>query len=152
MSGPAIRLLLVADDEDEYLLMRELLTEATNGAYTLEWMQTCAASVVAGREQRHDLYLIDYRLGADSGLDLLRALPREGCQAPIIMLIGQGDAGGDRAALQAGAADYLIKEEITAATLQRSLLHALGRRRVTPVQRAALSPPDRDVLRCDRPA
>ena len=130
MINPAIRLLVVADDEGEYLLTRDLLTETSNGAYTLDWARTYEAGVVAGREQRHDLYLIDDRLGADSGLDLLRVLLQEGCQAPIILLSGQGGSAVDQAALQAGAADYLVKGEITAATLERALRHALERARV----------------------
>ncbi len=134
MDGPVVggpvtddavtRILLVEDDDDDYVLTRDLLAAIPGGSYALDWVTTVAAGLAAVGEQRHDAYLIDYRLGAESGLDLLRALQREGCRAPIILLTGQGDPSVDVAAMQAGAADYLVKGEVTAAELERALRYA----------------------------
>jgi len=118
------RILLVEDDEDDYVLTRDLLADIPGGAYTLDWVTTVDAGLAAVGERRHDAYLIDYRLGAESGLDLLRALRGEGCRAPIILLTGQGDPSVDVAAMRAGAADYLVKGEVTAAELERALRYA----------------------------
>jgi len=124
VEGPVTRILLVEDDEDDYVLTRDLLADIAGETYALDWVTTVAAGLAAVGERRHDAYLIDYRLGAESGLDLLRALQREGCRSPIILLTGQGDAGVDVAAMQAGAADYLVKGEVTAAELGRALRYA----------------------------
>ena len=118
------RLLLVEDDEDDYVLTRDLLADIPGGTYALDWVTTVQAGLAVVAEQRHDAYLIDYRLGAESGLDLLRALRGEGCRAPIILLTGQGDPSVDVAAMRAGAADYLVKGEVTATELERALRYA----------------------------
>ncbi len=134
MDGPVVdgpvtddavtRILLVEDDDDDYVLTRDLLADIPGGSYALDWVTTVPAGLAAVGEQRHDAYLIDYRLGAESGLDLLRALQRKGCRAPIILLTGQGDPSVDVAAMRAGAADYLVKGEVTAAELERALRYA----------------------------
>ncbi len=124
MGIPVTRVLLVEDDDDDYVLTRDLLAEIPDGAYALDRVTTFQAGLAAVAERRHGAYLIDYRLGAESGLDLLRALRREGCRAPIILLTGQGDARVDVAAMEAGAADYLVKGEVTATELERALRYA----------------------------
>ena len=139
MTATATRVLLVEDDEDDYLLTRDLLDEIPGGSYMLEWVTTYDAGLTAVGTRRHDVCLIDYRLGADSGLDLLRTLLEAGCRAPIILLTGQGDSGVDSAAMQAGAADYLVKGEITVATLERAIRHARDREHILALRDQALA-------------
>jgi CheY-like chemotaxis protein len=78
--------------------------------------------------------LIDYRLGARSGLDLLLAARAAGDLPPAIVLTGAGDQAIDAAAQAAGAADFLIKGRLDAAGLERAIRYTLDRAR----QRAAL--------------
>ncbi len=139
MSATVTRVLLVEDDEDDYVLTRDLLAQVAGGAYTLDWVSTFDAGLTAVRVGCHDVYLIDYRLGAESGLDLLHALRDAGCRAPIILLTGQGDAHLDSTAMWAGAADYLVKGEITAAALERALRHACDREHILALRDHALA-------------
>ncbi len=139
MTEAATRVLLVEDDDDGYALTRDLLAQIAAGSYTLDRVTTFDAGLAAIRARRHDVYLIDYRLGAESGLDLPRALLNAGCHAPIILLTGQGDPGVDSAAMQAGASDYLVKGEITAATLECALRHARERERILALRDQALA-------------
>src|SRR5437660_3190035 len=75
----------------------------------------------------HVVYLVDYRLGGRNGLDLLREARERGCRGPIILLTGQGEREVDLEAMKAGAADYLIKGQIDAAQLERSIRYAIER-------------------------
>ena len=77
------------------------------------------------RNNRFATYLVDYRLGPWSSLDLLREAIASGCVGPIIILPGQGDHEVDMTALEAGAADYLIKDQIDAPLLERSFRYAI---------------------------
>lgn len=124
----AVRVLLVDDDEDEYLITRDLFA-GIDRHYQLSWARTYQDA----REQMvggcHDAYLVDYHLGAQTGLDLLRDVKAAGCQAPILILTGAGDRSIDLDAMEAGADDYLEKSELTASLLERSLRYALERRR-----------------------
>src|SRR5205823_13476224 len=77
----------------------------------------------------HDVYLLDYRLGPRSGLEMLRELKARGVTAPIILLTGQGEYETDRAAMVAGAADYLEKTRLDSVLLERSIRSALLQKR-----------------------
>ena len=52
-----------------------------------------------------------------------------GCRAPLILLTGQGDREVDLEAMKAGAADYLIKGQIDAPLLERTIRYAVERKR-----------------------
>lgn len=69
-------------------------------------------------------------MGAINGLEVLQKAKAIGFSAPIIMLTGQSDAILDQAALDMGAADYLIKTELTSNRFARSIRYALARRDV----------------------
>lgn len=126
----SVRILLVEDDEDDSILARDLLSEIPGTPFALEWVATFDAALDAISRQDHDLYLIDYRLGERSGLELLRSTVEEGCTAPVIILTGQGDRQVDVAVMKAGATDFLVKGRIDAQLLERSIRYALERARL----------------------
>jgi signal transduction histidine kinase len=121
-----IRILLVEDDEDDYLITRDLLGEIADAQYQPQWVQTYEEGLARLLDNEHDVCLIDYRLGAKSGLDLLREAARAGCAAPMILLTGAGDRDTDMAAMEAGAADFLDKTALTALLLDRAIRYALA--------------------------
>ena len=125
-----IRVLLVEDDEDDYLLTSDLLDQVRGSHFFLEWVDEADKALHKMLAMQHDVYLVDYRMGAENGLELLQAAIAGGCKAPIILLTGQGDHEVDVEAMQAGAVDYLIKAEITASALERSIRYAIMRKRV----------------------
>jgi diguanylate cyclase (GGDEF)-like protein len=125
----APRILLIEDDEDDYLLTRGLLAEAFGAAFELEWVQSWEAALRAIAQARHDIYLVDYRLGARNGLELVREAVDLGSAAPFIVLTGQGNREIDLEAMRAGAADYLAKAEMTAPLLDRAMRYAIERHR-----------------------
>lgn len=129
MTKSTLRVLLVDDDEDDFLLTRDLLAEISQPRIQVEWISDGASARARLREGDHDVYLLDYRMGAVSGLDLLREAITGGCSAPIILLTGQEDRAVDHEAMRAGAADYLIKGQITAQLLDRSIRYARERAR-----------------------
>lgn len=125
MSHQPIKVLLVDDDEDDFVVTRELLEEISGQRFVLDWANSYAAGVEQVQRMAHDVYLLDYRLGAHSGLEILSKAQEVGCRAPIIMLTGQGDLKVDAAAQAAGAADYLVKQGLDAKQLDRSIRYSL---------------------------
>lgn len=126
----AVEILLVEDDEEDYRLVRRWLADSSDVGFRLNWVSTPdEAREVLARAGCH-LCLLDYRLGPHSGLDLLREAVARGWDVPIILLTGESASETGLEALQAGAADYLVKAEITAPLLVRSLRHTLERRRL----------------------
>lgn len=117
-----LRVMLVEDDEDDYVIIRDFLAEIED--MHLEWVATYDAALAAIARGEHDVCLLDYRLGGRSGLDLLRSANGQGHKTPMILLTGQGDRDLDLEAMQAGAAGYLVKGEINAPILERSIRYA----------------------------
>ena len=115
--GALIQVLLVEDDEDDFILTRELLTDIPGQRFALDWVKTFDEGLRAMASNRHDVVLVDYRLGAQNGVELLRAATEGGCQAPVILLTGSGQHQVDVEAMQAGAADYLVKAQLQANSL-----------------------------------
>ena len=130
-----LRVLLVEDDEDDYILARDLFGEFTGLQVQIEWVKQFAAALQAMSQNRHDICLVDYRLGAQNGIELLRAALDAGCRSPVILLTGQGEHEIDLEAMKAGAADYLVKGRLDSGLLERSIRYALERKR--GVDRAA---------------
>lgn len=126
-AGQLIRLLVVDDDEDDYLITRELLAEADGIAADIEWAPGYDEGLRRIIETRHDVYLVDYRLGSRNGLDWLSDAIAAGVRQPIILLTGRGNPDVDHAAMEAGAADYLVKEALDGERLGRSIRYALDR-------------------------
>jgi len=124
-----IRVLLIEDDEDDYVITRELLSEIPGERYSLDWAKTFAGGLEEIARNQHDVALVDYRLGAENGVALLRAALERGCQAPVILLTGSGQHQVDLEAMQAGAADYLVKTQLRPDSLGRCIRYALQRKR-----------------------
>lgn len=117
-----LSVLLIEDDDDDYLLTRDLVTKL---GYELERVSDYAAGVDALHSGEYDICLVDYRLGAENGIDLVRELVADGCETPMIVLTGQGDYNVDLDAANAGASDYLVKGEIAPALLERTIRYAV---------------------------
>ncbi|HEV2391890.1 MAG TPA: response regulator [Verrucomicrobiae bacterium] len=131
--GETIRVLLVEDDEDDYILARELFSEIPGQRFVLDWVKTFDTGLENLSRNQHDVALLDYRLGAQNGVELLRAAIERGCSAPVILLTGSGQHQVDLEAMQAGAADYLVKADLHAKSLERSIRYAIQRKRAAAV-------------------
>jgi two-component system, cell cycle sensor histidine kinase and response regulator CckA len=129
MKNSPIQVLLIDDDEDDYILIRDWFCEFQVAGCQLEWVCSYEAGLVEITKHQHDVYLVDYRLGEGNGLELLRAAVASDTTAPMILLTGQGERDIDIEAMQAGAADYLEKSQLNAALLERSIRYALERKR-----------------------
>jgi diguanylate cyclase (GGDEF)-like protein/PAS domain S-box-containing protein len=126
----AVRVLLVEDDEDDYLITREMLASQDRARFTVDWCDNYAHALASIREQRHDVYLIDYRLGSQTGLALVREGFATRPRAPVIMLTAQSDYEIDLEATALGVTDYLIKQALDPAGLERSIRYAISQQRV----------------------
>ncbi|NNG43473.1 response regulator [Pseudoalteromonas sp. NEC-BIFX-2020_002] len=130
MLTKATKLLLVEDDEDDYILTCDYLEQLSAHTFDIEWISDPLSAVEVLSKNEHDICLLDYRLGASDGLTVLKQAVENGFAGPIIMLTGQSDDALDSAALDAGAVDYLVKNEMSSSRFARSIRYALARRDV----------------------
>jgi two-component system, cell cycle sensor histidine kinase and response regulator CckA len=124
-----VRILLIEDDEDDFILAQSLLAEIRGSTFEVSWAQTYEEGLEKLLLNHQDICLLDYRLGARNGIDLLKAAAERKCESPVILLTGLGEHAVDLEAMQAGAADYLVKSELRADSLGRSIRYALQRKR-----------------------
>jgi signal transduction histidine kinase len=138
MSEGQTTILLIDDDQDDYVLTRSLLSSNVEGKrFMVKWVATYDAALEIVGRKKYDVYLIDYRLGQHNGIELLRAILAQGCTAPAILLTGVGDRGVDVEAMQAGAADYLAKDQLSAELLERSIRYAIAHKQAEAALRQA---------------
>jgi CheY-like chemotaxis protein len=136
---PGLKVLLVDDDRADTLITRRLLARMEGMPCDVEEVDTYDAALERIRENAHDVCLLDYQLGVRNGLELLREAAEAGARLPMILLTGQGDREIDQRALEAGAADYLVKGEIDAALLERSIRYAVEHKRLVTELQAAVA-------------
>jgi signal transduction histidine kinase len=119
-----VRVLLVDDDEDDFIITRDIIDDIPGRNYRLEWTASFSKALQMVREERHDVYLVDFRLGAHDGLELITTAVKEGYTAPFILLTGQSDRETDEKAMRAGALDYLVKGTFNPYDLERSIRYS----------------------------
>lgn len=121
----AINLLIVDDDEDDYILTKETLEEIESLDVAITWVGVYDEAEEALISKIYDLAFIDYRLGKDNGIALIRTALQRNVLTPMIILTGKGDKHIDNQAMEEGAVDYLVKDEITPVIMERSIRYAL---------------------------
>ena len=126
MSAPLIKVLLIEDDEDDVLLAKEYLGESKYYRFEVDWESNTKAAREKMTNKQYNVFLIDYRLGSENGLDLIKFAQDNGVLVPCILLTGQGDLKVDIDASRYGAADYLVKTDLNADILERSIRYALS--------------------------
>jgi diguanylate cyclase (GGDEF)-like protein/PAS domain S-box-containing protein len=130
----SLYILLVDDDEEEYVLLNQMIANASHElvqtVFQLDWVESYAEALEAYDKQEYDAYLVDYHLGEYTGLDLTEEAIQRGIKAPVILLTGQGSYNIDLAAMEAGAADYLVKSELNLSLLERSIRYAIEQKQV----------------------
>jgi PAS domain S-box-containing protein len=122
--GRPIKVLLVDDDENSYVLTRHQLSRISGEKHHLDWAPSYEKGLEQIAQGKHDIYLLDYRLGAHTGIDLLKEALAFGCKAPMIMLTTENPEV-DAEAMRLGAADFLSKDKLDSALLERSIRYSI---------------------------
>lgn len=129
METRPIRILLIDDDEDQFVIAEKYLKRSRSGPYEIQWVDTFESALEAAGRKEHDLCLLDYQLGAHTGIELLEEMRRRGADLPVILLTGQGSYELDIDAMERGVSDFLDKNELTSVLLERSVRYTLENHR-----------------------
>lgn len=130
MTNPIKSVLLVEDDEDDYLLTSDYLQQVSTYQFDIQWTDSSVEALELLKQNKHDICLLDYQLGSINGLAVLKQAINAGCTIPIIMLTGQSDNQLDNDALDAGAVDYVVKSELNTTRFHRAIRYALSRKEI----------------------
>lgn len=122
-----IKVLLIEDDKDDFYIIKHYLSQISTANYEVEWCCDFDLAEEEILEEKHDIYLIDYYLGKGKGIDIIERLKKQSFLKPIILLTGADDKKVESKAISIGAADFLVKSNLKADTLERSIRYAIDR-------------------------
>jgi DNA-binding response OmpR family regulator len=124
------KILLIDDDEDDFVIIQGMLEGVEGQRYRLEWAENYKAGIDALQRDRWDAVLVDYDLGDKNGIQLISEAVSDGIKAPFIMVTGRGNREKDVEAMQAGASDYITKMELSSPLLERVIRYSFAQQRV----------------------
>jgi PAS domain S-box-containing protein len=124
---PTVKILIIDDDEDDFFITSEYLKQIQEYELQIDWCYKYNDAIQHLKERKYNIYFVDYRLGARTGLDFLKEAVNLQVEEPIVLLTGKGSKNVDIEAMQMGATDYLIKTELTTDKLERCIRYALER-------------------------
>ncbi|HET6769152.1 MAG TPA: PAS domain S-box protein, partial [Chitinophagaceae bacterium] len=122
-----IRIAIIEDDEDDFLIIKDYISDIEGKSFIVDWFQDYQAAIDAIKNKEYHLYFVDYFLGHKTGLDLLDAAAELNCDRPIVLLTGLGNKAIDIKAMERGATDYLVKTDLSTEKLERCIRYSLER-------------------------
>jgi PAS domain S-box-containing protein len=132
------RILLVDDDEDYGVLVRDLLEEGkSDAAFQLRTTPLYEEALSLLKDDSFDVCVLDYSLGERHGLDLLLDIKARDIDVPVIFLTGAGDEELAVSVMRAGASDYLPKRSLSSGLLWASIRYVLSLREGERLRRQA---------------
>jgi ActR/RegA family two-component response regulator len=118
---PFDELLLLDDDEDDYVLIKSLLHGAFGDSVKLDWYQKDGVANEMICSGLYRVTMVDYRLGHENGLDVIRKAKAQ-CPDQVVFLVTDWDYYvSSEGAKQAGANGYLKKSELSAESFKKAL-------------------------------
>lgn len=120
-----IRILIIDDDEDDFIITEQMIRDIPNGEFTIHWCPRHGEGLEKICSKEYDIYFIDYFLGGITGMDLLKKSTSCNNDSPLILLTGKGNRDISLEALNSGASDYLVKSELTTEKLERCIRYSL---------------------------
>ena len=121
-----IKILMIDDDKEDFEIVEKVIETIVHQKHSIEWTPSYSEGLKLIAQKQHDVYLVDYKLGAKTGLELVKKAIEQGCEAPLIILTGDNNFEIDRQALKAGASDYIVKGTLSAPILERSVRYAIA--------------------------
>jgi signal transduction histidine kinase/DNA-binding NarL/FixJ family response regulator len=125
-----MRVLLVEDNEDDAILIREDLSETDIAIERVELLSAALDRLVGGS---FDAVLLDLSLPDARGLDTIERVRSRVPGVPIVVLTGLNDEDAAVRAVEKGAQDYLIKGQADGHLLSRSLRYAIQRHKTEEI-------------------
>jgi PAS domain S-box-containing protein len=121
------KIAIIEDDEDDYIIIKDYISDIEGKSFVVDWFQDYNSAIEAIKNKEYNLYFVDYFLGHKTGLDLLDAAADLNCDEPIILLTGLGNKAIDIKAMERGATDYLVKNDLSTEKLERCIRYSLER-------------------------
>jgi len=129
--------LLIDSNPDDQRLIKEELVQIRGQPFALEIATTVAAALDRLKRAGIDVVLLDLALPDSIGLTtFLRLQPKCG-DVPIVLLVGMNDEELGTEAVERGALDFLVKQQVVSNLLEKTLRYATERTHTSLALRAS---------------
>ncbi len=128
MDSRQLNILLVSNNNQEDARTRDLLAKIDGWSVNMDAVTIYEAALEKIKEQPYDVCLLN---GQQHGLKFLHQAMANGLTTPLIFLTESADPQVTTEAMNAGAIDYLVKSEINAPLLERSIRYAMRYKQLT---------------------
>ncbi|RPI83170.1 MAG: response regulator [Chloroflexi bacterium] len=131
------RVLMVDDDEEEYIITKEILSGDRNNQFRIIWVSTVEAALGEIENDQYDAVLVDYDLGKNTGLELLQEIHSKGLHIPLIIHTGRPIEFFEDNQIPSIYCDIISKNDVTAPLLEQSIRYAVERKKIEEELRKA---------------
>ncbi len=136
MAKQIINVLLVEDNPGDARLIFEMLNKTGKITYTVKVAENLSSAVFCLTGNQFDIIILDLNLPDSTGLSTLDlVLKNINWNIPVLVLTGLDDDETGISAIEHGAEDYLIKNEVNSAQLIRSIRYAIERKKAVQALR-----------------
>jgi two-component system, cell cycle response regulator len=131
----SLRVLLIEDNPGDARLIRRMLADPTTNQtsdtiFDVVWVERLADALAKLAETGADIVLVDLSLPDSQGLGTVERILAQSFTLPIVVLTGLDDEELALQAVQYGVQDYLVKGQVTAILLMRSIRYARERKQI----------------------
>jgi Flp pilus assembly CpaE family ATPase len=125
-----VRVLLVEDNRIEARQTQQWLANAREMTFEVETVDRLATALERLSRGGIDIVLLDLNLPDSRGLETFDTLYEQVVEVPVVVLTGEHDEEIGIVAVEKGAEDYLVKQQVDPLRLPRVLQFAVARRGV----------------------
>jgi signal transduction histidine kinase len=134
------RLLIVDDDAVDRRLYSKLLVQLGPDTCEIQQAVDGAAGLAALRAHKFDCVLLDFKLPDMTGLEFLSIAAIDGeLPCAVVLITGQGNESIAVQAMKRGVRDYLVKDQVNATSLWRTMTQAVTQTELKQRLAASLS-------------
>ena len=128
MNSKPIKILLIEDNKEDAVIIREMLKETSNISFELKHVDRLKTGFESLFNDLFDVLLLDLNLPDSWGFDTFIRTYDQVPELPIVIMSGFDDEDIAVKAVREGAQDYLIKGQIDGRLLARSISYAIERK------------------------
>jgi PAS domain S-box-containing protein len=126
----AYRILVIEDSLGDRVIVEDLLMEQIlSPVFTYASNFTEASEILSAGDAAFDIILLDLSLPDKGGLDLITSMLKIAPVCPVIILTGYTDIDFSIKSIGQGIFDYLLKDDLTAAALYKSIIYTIERKK-----------------------
>ncbi len=121
-----LNILLLEDEQEQNLLIKSCLKQAFHNNYRYDKVTSLITGAEKIRLQNYDLVLLDYKSTGQDGIEFVNHVINElKIMIPIIFLADESNREADLKAMEAGAQDFLLKQELTPYSVEMAIRYSL---------------------------